>query len=295
MVTVDEGLERRVDGVAEWLKATKRLIIVGDGTWNRMNDDLRLLATNYLVRRQLEAIDAALLLTRGELGHMAVGFVRPALDELLWLTWMVTLSRDTAQRLLVAMGRSDATRSLLAQRRHVGDDVMSELWYPVAFLDSVEAGRHAIDQELARARKALSWQGRDLPTARWVAEQTGNLDLYEYLHSATSRALHFSMGEVERNGWGEPGGILTTKKREFRDYRAAFALDQLPKLFIRTSAAAAPLFEGAGMSSDPDLDDEALLRSVELLMSLGTVPLVHAHEWNLTPDGPKAFVERRAG
>jgi hypothetical protein len=43
--------------------------------------------------------------------------------------------------------------------------------------------------------------------------------------------------------------------------------------------------DDAGITSDPlfDADPNELVRE---LLHLGKVPLVHAHEWNLTPDGP---------
>jgi hypothetical protein len=156
------------------------------------------------------ALDATVVLARAGLGHLAVGFVRPALDELLWMLWVKDLSQQNAQDLLMAMGRSDGIRSLLAQRAYVGDAVMQELWYPVAFLDAQAQLLTLANDELEKSRRLFNWSGRPLPSASWVAEQTGHKDLYDYLHAAASRALHFSMGEVMRNGWGEPSGKLVT-------------------------------------------------------------------------------------
>lgn len=105
----------------------------------------------------------------------------------------------------MTMGRNDAIRSLLAQRAYVGDSVMRELWYPVALLDAQEMQQTSVRDELNRLRKHFSRPVNPLPSPRWIAERSSHKDLYDYLHAATSRALHFSMGEVMRNGWGEPG------------------------------------------------------------------------------------------
>ena len=286
---MDEDLRLRIQVVSDWVGLIKGLTRLEDGNWNSMFADLRLLATNYILRRQLESLDAALLLAQNDFGHLAVGLVRPALDELLWLSWVMDLPTKTAQSLLLALGRSDTSRSLIAQRSYVGDDAMSDLWYPVAFLDSVASGLKEIDQNIVEVREELGWAGGKAPSAKWVAEQCGELELYEYLHSATSRALHFSMGEVMRNAWGKPGGILTTLKPEFRSYRAAFALSELPRLFMQTTAVTSRIFDGCGVTSDPDVDGAAVIAAVERFMALGRIPLVHAHEWNLTPPEPLTF------
>ena len=102
---------------------------------------------------------------------------------------------------------------------------------------------------------------------------------------STSRAIHFSAGEVFRHGWGEPGMGLVTDKPEFRDHLSEFALDQLWRLFFQTVSASLPLLERAGVHSEA-LDDDAVIQVLKPLLELGRVPLVHAAEWNLTPEGP---------
>lgn len=287
-VNENVDVEARVAAVEVWLAAMKQALIIGDLAWDTAWSDLRRIAVNYILRRQLEALDATVVLAKVGLGNLAVGFVRPALDELLWMLWVKDLPQRDVQNLLMAMGRSDAIRSLVAQRTYVGDAVMQQLWYPVAFLDAQEQQLTRVKDELAKISEQFKWPGRPLPSASWVAEQTGHKDLYDYLHAAASRALHFSMGEVMRNGWGEPGGKLVTLKPEFREYRTDFTLYQLPILFLETVSACHKFFEYAGII---EREDEALgkqvLAAAEALGKFGRVPLVHAHEWNLTPSGPQ--------
>jgi hypothetical protein len=47
--------------------------------------------------------------------------------------------------------------------------------------------------------------------------------------------------------------------------------------------------EAAAISSDDSLTFTDLQPVLDRLLALGRVPLVHAHEWNLTPDGPLRF------
>jgi hypothetical protein len=278
-------LKERIDAVTAFVDLHKRLVMVGDLNWDAAWSDLRLFATNYILRRQLEALDASVIMARNELGHLAVGLVRPALDEVLWMSWLRDLPTDASQRLLNVLGQFDTRRSLLAQREFVGDDVMLNLWYPIGFLDAQAADHATTKRELAKVAKEFGWSGGQLPSAGWIAERSGKKDLYDYLHAATSRALHFSVGEINRQGWGAPGGIITTKKQEFREYRASFALYQLPVLFAMTIGATEPFLEAAGIHSDDTLNESELAAARQGLDQLGRVPLVQAHEFNLTPDG----------
>ncbi len=253
--------------------------------------DLRLLAVNYVVRRQLEALEATVVLAGSGFGHLAVGFVRPALDELLWTAWVTDLPKAVAHELLLDMGQYDAVRSLVAQRDFVGDQVMQQLWYPVAFLDTAADRENELKGGLKKRGEALGWGKRVSPPADWVAEQTGRGPLYRYLHSATSRSLHFSMGEVMRHGWGEPGGVLTTLQSEFRSNRADFALYQLPQLFLETLLKCDSLHGWAGVDFDVADEEQArqFLTVSERLAACGAVPLVDAREWNLGPEGPVGY------
>ncbi|MGK8525063.1 hypothetical protein ACRS6B_27570 [Nocardia asteroides] len=280
--------EARLAVVEEWLASLRQGLVVGDWTWEAVASDLRLLAVNYIIRRQLEALEATVVLAKSGFGHLAGGFIRPALNELLWIDWIKDLPKAAAHELLLDLGRYEAVRSLVAQRDFVGDQMMQKLWYPVAFLDTVAGQESELKGELKKRGEALGWGTRVSPPADWVAERTGRGPLYRYLHSATSRSLHFSMGEAMRNGWGEHRGVLTTIKPEFRSNRADFALYQLPRLFQDTLVTCDSLHEAAGIEFEVEDDGQArrILTASENLAACGAIPLVHACEWNLGPDGP---------
>jgi hypothetical protein len=162
---------------------------------------------------------------------------------------------------------------------------MKQLWYPDGFLEAAAQSRDRIKIELKMLQKKYNWPGGLLPSGDWIADRAGQRKLYDYLHAATSRALHFSAGEIMRRGWGHPSGKVITDKPEFREHLAAFALDQLWRLYIETWQAAMPLLEEAGINSDETLKFEEIQPVIDALLRLGKVPLVHSHEWNLTPEG----------
>lgn len=259
---------------------------MGDLKWVDVEADYRLLAINVALRRQLESIRSAVILARQDLGHLAVAFVRASLEDVMYLSFFVSLPLEDSQKLFLLLGQWDTTRSLLAQRAYVGDDVMKELWYPTGLLDAAQLTRDEVRSQLKELQRHYRWPGGELPSSAWIAEKAGQKDLYDYLHAATSRSLHFSAGEIMRRGWGHPSGKIITDKPEFRAHLASFALDQLWRLYVETWEVTLPLMEAAAISSDGILSFVDMRPVLSRLLDLGRVPLVHAHEWNLTPNGP---------
>jgi hypothetical protein len=282
----ETSLLRRVCAVEDFVTLARRLIFVEDLEWADVSADYRLLAINVALRRQLEGIDAACLLCRNGLGHLAITLVRPSIEEVIYLDFFRSLKLADSQELFLLMSRWDQLRTLLAQRDYIGDQEMEKLWYSNAFLDAAEQEKERTRVQLKALQQQFRWAGGLLPSAEWVAERAGRRDLYDYLHAATSRAVHFSAGEIMRRGWGHPRGIITTAKPEFRAHVAAFALDQLWRRWVDTWGVAMALGDKVGVSSDESLSWDEVKPAIDRLLALKRVPLVHAHEWNLTPDGP---------
>ncbi len=135
----DTDLDDRIEAVEAFSQYHAKLVVVGELNWDNGFADLRRIATSYVLRRQQEALEATLQLARAGLGHLTVSFIRPALDELLWMSFLKDQDQAQAQKLMIAMGQWDARRSLSAQRNHVGDTVMTTLWYPADLLDQQQA------------------------------------------------------------------------------------------------------------------------------------------------------------
>ncbi len=160
-----------------------------------------------------------------------------------------------------------------------------KLWYSTEFLDAAEAQRTVTREELKELQKEYRWSGGIVPASDWIAERAGQRPLYDYLHAATSRALHFSAGEIMRWGWGNPTGQMATDDLGFRQHLANFALYQLVLLFFETWKIVDDTGV-AGVNLAKDVDTAEVDAVVQRIAALGQVPLVHAAEWNLTPEGP---------
>jgi hypothetical protein len=259
-------------------------IRIGQLTWDDSDPDLRGLAVNNSVRRQRDALQGTIALGEAGQGHLTVAFVRSFFEERLWITFLASMTRPESNALLLSMGRWDAIRSLTAQRDYIGDRTMTlKLWYPPGFVDSRAEMLPDVRADLKRLRTQWGWQGT-LPSAGWIADQVSLRGEYEYLHSATSRALHFSAGEVLRRGWGTPGAVLVTNKTEFRAHLSEFAYDELWRQHLETLLAALDLLDDSAIHVQQDFwSDENRQQIGSDLKRLGRVPLVHAHEWNLEP------------
>ncbi|MGB3762515.1 MAG: DUF5677 domain-containing protein [Ornithinimicrobium sp.] len=282
-----DRLDVRTEATAEFIDFLRPIIAVGDMKWADVEQDYRRLAINNAVRRQVESLDATVLLARAGLGHLAVPYVRPALEDVMYLKFFVSLSLEESQEFFTTMGGWDQIRSLIAQHDYIGTSEMVGLWYPQGFLNAAPAKKAELKAKLRELQKKHKWAGGDAPSGAWVAEQADEEALYAYLFSATSRAIHFSAGEIMRRGWGLPGGICTTDKPEFRTHLAAFAMDQLVRLFLKTWLETSDLHEKAGLGDISDLEFEGPLKEkLDAILKLGRVPLLHAYEFNLTPRGP---------
>lgn len=76
-------------------------------TRRRARPDRQHLPHLYFHCWEYEALAATVLLARGGLVHLSLRFVRPALDELLWMSLMRDLTREQASVLLYVIGSSD--------------------------------------------------------------------------------------------------------------------------------------------------------------------------------------------
>ncbi|WP_327582219.1 DUF5677 domain-containing protein [Nonomuraea sp. NBC_00507] len=258
-------------------------------TWKAGVENPKKLAAAFCVKRQIDGIRAAITLARAGLGHMSASFIRPACEDLFWLSYLDKLDAQVAKRLLGAMTALDASRSVIAQQQYSGKKTMTRLGFPAKFVKYSYANKLQSEAVLKELSGTLGWPNTDegvLPPTAWVAAQTGNSKLYDFLYSATSRVVHFSMGEVARRGWsipedGDPqNSIIDFNSPNHLNYRTDFALYWCCHLFALTWPTALSCLEADLEGADEgvlDVYTEALKR----LASHGKVPVTLPSEFNL--------------
>jgi hypothetical protein len=250
------------------------------GTVEEAAEDPRHLATAVSLRRQVESLHAALTLEQAGLGHLAVSFVRPAVEEVLWLKYLRTLDGTDARDLLISMSVDEGFRSIAAERNYRGREAMINMGFPDVYLDGLEQGLTEIAHRLKEIGQRLGWGKGKNPRLDWVAEQGGESRLYEHLHPASSRAIHFSAGEIFRRGWFDGvTRMVEVDNAAHRSFLTAFAFDQLIRLCVTTVVEVDLRIEGD--SDEVEGAEAAVAELIREFVDLGEVPLIAPEEFNL--------------
>jgi hypothetical protein len=250
-----------------------------------VEEDFLLLGSRFALTRQFEAIVAALQLATITLGHHSVSFLRPALEEYLWLKYFAQLDARVASQLYATLGVNDVLRSAEAVHGYIGDDGMADVGFPPAFQAYVAQQRAAQTRKIRDFNQQLGWPGRPaVASMEWIAGQVGERDLYAYLYSATSRSVHFSAGEGLRRAWGDPAnpeGYVSVEDVDHRLYLSDFGFYQLIRLFISTWIATERWHDVVVPLSEETVDADELLEWVNKFYALPGVPIVLAKEYEL--------------
>jgi hypothetical protein len=240
---------------------------------------LHLLVKAILVR-QMESLEAAILLAEAGRGYSALPFVRPACEEYLWLKYLLHVERGDAEELLDHLGREHVLDVLRAQEDFVGEEETARLGLggARARYDHAVAARSSARQKLG---ERLQWE-RDtvkrsrVPTTRFVAKAVGELPMYDFIYGASSRHVHFNVAELLRRVWGA-GVLYEVGSGAFAKYFTAFALSWTSRLLVKTIVLAEPLLPGTVSRFS---GDDTWIQ----LLPPGLMPIVTAEELSAQPE-----------
>jgi hypothetical protein len=283
-----EDIEQLVAG-ADKLEAAIRTYFISelsDLKVSYLANNASALVARFILERQTGALRSAVILANESMGHFALPMVRPACEERIWAAYIYTLEDALRNRLLLLLVTLESSRAVTAQQQFLGSKVMKGLGFPKSFVNAQPAGRKQLEAELATVGRHLGWpeDTRGVPSVGWLASQTNQEKLYEFLYAATSKGVHFSPSEAARSGWSSdlaPDSMVTLIAEPYRLYRTAFSLHWLCSLLIETAIV---LAEHGGLA-EIELSDEAgqaMLEAAELVGSAGQLPIVLASEFNLS-------------
>jgi hypothetical protein len=249
--------------------------------WPSKRGEYALMAAKAAQVRQLSALRATLLLTGAGLGHHGVAHIRPACDELLWLGYLATLTPDQTDSLMILAANHDMQRSVLASKTELGRETMLQQGFSPDLVDGVERRIPMLEGHIKDLGKELGWpKGKGMPSSKWVAGAGGMAAVYDHLHSASSRPLHFSVGEILRRGWGDLGGSYARlDDPHHQRYLSDLALDQQLLLLMRTCDVARHWFVEEGFDDEQFADYKV---AMDAWIKLARVPIVLPEEF-----GPK--------
>lgn len=234
--------------------------------------------------RQNTALHAAVALALADLGHAALPMVRPACDELIWVTYLGGLTREQREPLIIAWESVESGRSVQSQANYIGKVEMGKLGMNRAFVNLTQQRSAVGKAHLRKLGDQLGWP-RELdhlpPSTGWIASRVDKHRLYDFLYSATSKGVHFAPSEYFRSGWSDsPTGPVRPAAEPYKRYRLMFVLHWLAELLLETLGS---LWEHVS-DFGTKIDEQRSAELTEIAKQIGKfrrVPIVMAQEFNL--------------
>lgn len=275
-----DGADELRAGITEMIIARLRQPRMGD-----LSNNVPEVVARFVLERQVAGVQAAVTLARASLGHLALPLVRPACDERIWWSYLLSLSDRKRHRLLAQMAMLESTRAVESQQQYLGKKVMKELGFSKSFVNSQAKTRTKLEQEISLLGHELDWPDdiRGFPSVGWVASQSGLGALYQFLYAATSKGVHFSPSEALRSGWAEslePDAEVTIMADAYRAYRTDFSLHWLCWLLLETSITVWTLLAPEAPEVSEDVS-QRFQAAADKIGALGQIPIVLAAEFNL--------------
>lgn len=244
-----------------------------------MSDQLELVVRSAIVR-QNDALSHAVRAVEEESAHNVAALVRPAVEELITISYLATLPRADAGRFLMLKMGIDLGEALEVQNRLFKNEKDAASQIP-----PMDPERQAsIRAEMVTLATKYGWRVRGKgakaishgPSMGWMAHETGRRDLYDYLYGGASRLVHFSPTELLRRCWFDSEGSLSISSQYLERWWASFALGWGSVLMAETVAVAIEVVT-LDVTQSPPGDHLALL--VEECRS-NVPPLVTLSELN---------------
>lgn len=239
------------------------------------SDGILVIVMHSILCRQFDLLEVISQLAAQGKGYAAGPLLRPACEEVIWIKYLRTIPPARAGRLLYCIAHKEYLESLRNQDTVAGRATTKVL--------GLEPYLHSCTRQEVRYRswmknlaKKLNWPnncrtGKRLPSMQWLAKTTNQLDLYQSIYHATSRFVHFSVGELLRRAWGVPGQV-SIHSGHFESYWAHVSLYWGLLLFVKYPWDAIDIEE---VAID---DEEKLMEAVNAIRHIGRPPIVTAQE-----------------
>lgn len=262
-----------VDALARFVEKSSHL------EWTP-KDGALILITRSVIRRQWESLSIVGELVDKSQGFVAVGLLRPACEEFLWIKYFASIPRPYAEELITLMGKKEILDSLRAQDIRVGRSTTKAMGLE-SYLIRCESESKDKKRLLKKLGTELKWEPKTveagkLPSTAFIAKATGETKLYNFLYHASSRFVHFSTQELLRRSWGGDG-FVTINSGHFTDYWDQFVLYWGVDLMISSFAEASKLDENS-TNGEMLIDVGKINAAATRIGQHGPVPIITAKE-----------------
>jgi hypothetical protein len=233
-----------------------------------------------VVCRQHDYLEVAITLADAERGWAVLSLVRPAAEELIWLSALCDVPPTDRDALVLALVATGGLKDVTAQIAFAGDEFARSVGLDAIERDLKEGqGRARADVKRILASIGLEVKRGATPSVRAVAKRGGQLELYDFLYHASSTAVHFRPDQIMRGIWGSRDH-MRFDLRPVERARAAFALFWSLWLARETLRVGLPL---CGDVEIPPPPTEALCKVEELLSQAGYPQFIYPEEFNRRP------------
>ena len=237
------------------------------------SDGVLTIVMHSVLCRQFDLLEVISQLAAQGKGYAAAPLLRPACEEVIWTKYLSGILPSRADRLLYCIAHKEQLDSLRNQDNVAGRATTRNLGLE-PYLRSVTRQEARYRSWMKDLAKKLGWPnktGKRLPSMRWMAKATNQLDLYHSIYHATSRFVHFSVNELLRRAWGVPGRISIHSKY-FGSYWAQASLYWGLLLFLKYPWDAIDIEEA-------EIDDEErMLEAMQAIGRVGKPPIITPDE-----------------
>jgi Family of unknown function (DUF5677) len=235
-----------------------------------------------VICRQHDYLEVAITLADAERGSAVLPLVRPAAEELIWLSALCDVPPADRDALVLALVVTGAFNDVTAQIAFAGDKFARSVGLDAIQRDLRPGQRRArADVKRILASIGLEVKRGATPSVRAVAKRGDRLELYDFLYHASSTAVHFRPDQIMRGIWGSRDH-MHFDLRPVERARAAFALFWSLWLARETLRVGLPLCGDAEIPPPPT----GALRNVEKLLSqVGYPQFIYPEEFNRRPPG----------
>lgn len=244
--------------------------------WDPEQDGVLPFIYRAVLIRQHDLLSTVLHLEETERGYAAVVLLRPAVEELIWCSYLSQIEVSAANRLVSLMSVEEVHDSLKAEYDFSGKGATESLGL-LAHFNRFTSLRPRVVGDLQKLGRELGWKRHtieqgSLPSLEFVASRAGLKKEYNYLYHATSRYVHFSTSELLRRAWGTRDGV-TISSENFSTYWGAFALKWGFWVYSRTYLLLQPHLEADGIE-EPDVDGGRIIDAFKRIAEFGHVPII---------------------
>lgn len=253
--------------------------------WTRQVGGWWTVLLRCVLLHQYENMQTVVDLVKRGRGDCCVPLLRSACEEYLWIKFLKGIEDKQRELILESKAAIEVDDSIQAQRKYIGDAGLADIGISGEFVEQTRKIRKLAQLTMRAIGAHLGWKSgkRPFPTTAYIANAVGEKELYDLIFHATSRTVHFSVGELFRRAWGDEEELKITSTN-MNNYWSRFALFWGTRVLALTAAEILDEFgdheDEWSMTDLGELDTGAIEKMLRKVSDSGYVQIITAEELN---------------